>query len=292
MHYRLGFTFCLAAGILWSLNGLAIRLIDSAGTWAVLGWRSLGAVLVLGAWIWASSRGRPFAQLRAAGRFGVIGGVALVVAFAGAIYAYQATTVANAAFLLSAQPLMAALLGRALLDEPVHRVTWMAIALAVLGVFLMVRDNLGLGALSGNLAALALSAGFAVFTISLRAGRVAETMPVSFLGALFSVMAAAAVLAAQGEPLLPGLHDTILSLGMGVVLIGGGMALYTLGSRAVPAGEAALLAQGEVVLAPVWAWIVLDETVNGATLLGGTILLGALFMNGLAGMRRAARAGA
>ena len=62
-------------------------------------------------------------------------------------------------------------------------------------------------------------------------------------------------------------------MGMGAVTLSGGMVLYTLGSRVVPAAELALLSNIEVMLAPVWVWLVLGETASATTLLGGGILL-------------------
>ena len=43
---------------------------------------------------------------------------------------------------------------------------------------------------------------------------------------------------------------------------------------------------GEVVLGPVWVWLVLGETAPPNTLIGGTILLTAIAGNALSGARR------
>jgi drug/metabolite transporter, DME family len=64
------------------------------------------------------------------------------------------------------------------------------------------------------------------------------------------------------------------------------MALYTLGSRVVPAAELALLTMAEVVLAPVWAFLILGETASATTLAGGGLILLAIAVNALSGMRR------
>jgi drug/metabolite transporter (DMT)-like permease len=62
------------------------------------------------------------------------------------------------------------------------------------------------------------------------------------------------------------------------------MLLYTSGSRVVPAAQATLLSLVEVLLAPVWAWAVLSETLSPNTALGGTVLLTAVILNALAGV--------
>ncbi len=130
MTYRRGAFLVITGAAIWSLMGLVLRQIETADTWQVLLWRSVGAALVLGAWVAFTSGGRPLAQVRATGRAGVIGGLSLVAAFAGAIYAIQTTTVANAVFLFSASPFLAALLGWLVLREPVRPATWAAMALA------------------------------------------------------------------------------------------------------------------------------------------------------------------
>jgi drug/metabolite transporter (DMT)-like permease len=63
------------------------------------------------------------------------------------------------------------------------------------------------------------------------------------------------------------------------------MTLYTAGARAVPAVDLTLLSMIEVLLAPVWAFLVLGETASGATFAGGAIVLAAIAGNALAGAR-------
>jgi len=72
---------------------------------------------------------------------------------------------------------------------------------------------------------------------------------------------------------------------MGAVLLGFGMAIYTAGSRVVAAAELGLLSMAEVMLAPLWVWLVLDEGASAGTLLGGAILLAAIALNAATGMR-------
>ncbi len=288
MTYRSGALLVVSAALLWSLMGLFIRGIEEAGTWAVLLWRSLGALPVLGAWILWTSRGHPLRQIAATGRAGVIGGLCLVAAFAGAIFAIQSTTVANAVFLFSASPFLAALLGWVILREPVRPATWAAMALGGVGMFVMVREGLSAGALTGNLAALGSALGFAGFTVALRAGRVAQAMPVSFLGCVFSAAVAAAVLAATGQDALPPARDLALAGAMGAVILAIGMVLYTLGSRRLRAAEATLLSLVEVMLAPLWVWLVIGETASPATFAGGAVVLAAVVLDAVAGARAAA----
>jgi drug/metabolite transporter (DMT)-like permease len=292
MTYRSGALLIVIAAIFWSTMGLLIRMIDQADTWQVLLWRSMAAMLVIGGWIAWRAGGSPWPRIRATGRAGVIGGLALVAAFGGAIFAIQSTTVANAVFLFSASPFLAALIGWVVLREPVRPATWAAMALAGVGMFIMVREGLAAGAVSGNIAAFLSAMGFASFTVALRHGHLNDTMPVSLMGSVFSMLAAIAVLSLSGKGLMPPAADVAVALVMGAVSLAVGMILYTLGSRVLPAAEATLLSLVEVLLAPLWVWALLGETASPATFAGGAVVLSAVALNAVAGARRRALASA
>jgi drug/metabolite transporter (DMT)-like permease len=291
MHYRQGVALVMGAGALWSLMALMLRQIDAASVWQILFWRSLGVVPVLFAFVWWSSKGRPFAQIRRIGLAGTVGAFGLVFAFAGAIYAIQSTTVANAVFLFTASPFVAALLGWIVLREQVGIWTWAAIALAVIGMYLMVREGLAIGAMHGNIAALLSAAGFGAFSVALRWGKVGDMLPVSMLGAAFSVVVAGLVLGLQGEPILVSPWDMGVSLVMGMGVLALGMVAYTLGSKVIPAAQLTLLSLIEVLLAPLWVFLFLGETASAATFVGGGVLLAAVALNAVMGARAAGTGG-
>jgi drug/metabolite transporter (DMT)-like permease len=275
------------AGLLWSAISLAIRHIE-AGTWAVLFWRSAGMVPVLLAYVAWTSGGRVVSLVRRMGWIGAVGGFGLVFAFAGGIYAIQATTVANAAFLFAASPFMTAVLGWLVLRERVRRATWAAIALAGVGMVIMLREGLAAGAMAGNVAALLSALGFSAFTVTLRWGKLEDMMPAVVLGGVFSMLVAGAVLVAQGGVVWVSGRDIVIAMAMGAGLLGLGLALYTLGSKVVPAAEMSLLSMVEVMFAPVWVFLALGETASPATFVGGAVVMAAITVNALSGMRRPA----
>ena len=270
MRYGQAVASVLAAGSLWSLMGLGLRQIEAASVWQILFWRSVGMVPVLLAFVWWRSGGRPLATIRRVGAAGLIGGLGLVFAFAGAIYAIQTTTIANAVFLFTASPLVAAVLGWILLGEKVRPWTWAAIALAVFGMYLMVREGLAIGALAGNIAALLSAVGFGAF----------------------SVVAAGIVLALQGTPIAPSAWDMGVSAAIGALILALGMVMYTLGSRVIPAAELTLLSLIEVLLAPLWVFLFLGETASTATFFGGGVLMAAVALNAVMGARAQRTGGA
>ena len=138
----------------------------------------------------------------------------------------------------------------------------------------------------GDAAALMAGLGFALFTVALRWGKASDMMPVSFLGGLFALELSGLVAWGTGQGFDLPMYEIAIAVALGVVLLGMGMTLYTLGSQVVPGAELALLSMTEVVLAPIWVWIVLGETAATATLVGGGILLVAIGFHALTGLRR------
>jgi drug/metabolite transporter (DMT)-like permease len=188
--------------------------------------------------------------------------------------------------LFAAAPFFTAVLGWVILRENVRKATWIAIAVALAGVSITVSGGMSLGYLNGNLAALLSALGFAVFTIALRWRRLDDMMPTVFLAGVFAIAVSGIVCYSAGYKLNLPFNDILISLSMGVFQVGAGLALYTMGSKAVPAAELALLSTTEVVLGPLWVWIVFGETVDWYTLVGGAILLTAIAGNALSGLRR------
>ncbi len=285
MRFAAGAGLVVAAGVVWSVQGVLIAEIEQAGSWAVLFWRSLGMLPVLLLWIGPA---RAWSSVRAMGWPGVAGGLGLVFAFGGAITALQSTTVANAVLLFSASPFLAAVFGRIVLGERVAPLTWGAIALAIAGILIMVGGigQIGGATAFGTAAALLSAAGFAAFTVALRWGHVTDTVPAVLLGGVFSTLAGAVGAAVAGQTLAVPPHDSAIAAAMGAVTLTGGMFLYTLGSRVVPAAQATLLSLVEVLLAPIWAWAFLSETLSPNTALGGAVLFIAVALNAALGLKQ------
>lgn len=283
---QLGVIFVFTAGVLWSTVGLGIRLIEDATVWQILLYRSVSMSLFLYVVIRLRSGQSPFAQLRRVGFPAVVAGFSLVAAYSGGIFAIQATSVANAMLLFATAPFFAAVLGWIVLREPVRLATWIAIAVAVGGIAIMVADKSGSIALIGSLAALGSSFGFAVFTVALRWGRTGEMLPSVFLSGLFAIAITLSICVYLDLPLLLSPRDGGIAMGMGVFQVGAGLILYTLGSRTLPAAELALLSLAEVLLGPFWVWFILGETVSANTLFGGIVLLVSIVGNALSGKRR------
>ena len=285
----IGVALVLAAGVFWSTMPIGIRMMENANVWQILFYRSLSLSLFLFFVIAIRSNGRPVKTIKQSGIAGVVGGIGLVMAYAGGVYSVQVTTVANAVFLFASAPFFAALLGLILLKEKVRTQTWIAIFLALCGITVMVRQGLSVNHLAGNLAALIAALGFAIFTIALRWKRLQDMLPAVWTSGIFCAGLCAAMMLANGYSFELSLADTTIAISMGVFQLGLGLVIYTIGSTVVPAVELTLLSMTEVLLAPLWVWIFIGETASINTLIGGSILLSAIVWNALSGISNKAR---
>lgn len=288
--HRRAILLVILAATLWSTSGLVFRLLEETEQWRIVFWRSaLLAPFVLALIFWRS--GPSLAVYRAADWHAPLAGVFLGGAFTFWILALGHTSVANAAFLLCASPVATIFLAWLLLGERLRTVNLIAAAGVLLGTLVINLGALELGQLGGqfwgNLYALLCAFSFAAYTITIRKRLDVDMQPAVLFGAVFSAVIAALVL---GGNVAISAHDMGLTLILGVVQVGIGLVLYTAGARHLPAVEITLLSLIEVVLSPVWVWLLLNERPAPQTLAGGVIMLAAVALPAVLLARRRAPA--
>ena len=144
----------LAAGVTWSLGAVTARTAHGMDAWQYLIWRSVGVIVVMSAFAAWRREGSPFPKAFRAGWVMRIACIGLMLASVAFIYALKNTSAANAAFLASVTPLMAVVLARVFIGERLTVVTVVSIAVASVGLLVMVTADVGGGNLKGNIAAL------------------------------------------------------------------------------------------------------------------------------------------
>ena len=87
------------------------------------------------------------------------------------------------------------------------------------------------------------------------------------------IVICATVTFADGNTLVPPAPDIALALVHGAVFIVGGTLIFNIASRSIPAAAMTVFAQTEMVLVPVWAFLLLSERPTASTLIGGTIIV-------------------
>ncbi len=68
-------------------------------------------------------------------------------------------------------------------------------------------------------------------------------------------------------------HDLTFLVLLGVGQVGLGLAFLTVGARLIPAAEVALITLLEIVLGPLWVWIVLGERPALIAVIGGVVVV-------------------
>ncbi|MCU1399715.1 MAG: EamA-like transporter family protein [Acidimicrobiales bacterium] len=264
------------AGVVWSLGSLTARLAGHADAWQYLIWRSVGVLVVME--IVSRVRGQGWMAIRAftQGRIMFIGTLGLLVASLAFVYAIKNTTAANAAFLASVTPLFAVVLSRVFLGERLTRVTIGALLMALCGLTLMVATDVDGGNMVGNLAALASSLGFAVYTVCVRSEPHRDWSPILPGYASMMIVLCVVVTLIKGNMLVPPAVDTGYALFHGGVLIVIGTLMFNVGSRTVPAVAMTILAQSEMAFVPFWIYLWFGEAPQLWALVGGLIILTAV----------------
>ena len=266
---RRGRLFVAAAALAWSTAGLLQRELTT-DTATQLAGRALFAFLGVLAYVVVSERGHVVGALRAVGRAGLVFAALTAVSSGTFIIALNHTSVANVLFMLAVAPVLAAALGT-LIGEQVTARTWVAIAIAVGGVALMVGGPDRPNAI-GTSVALLCAATFAVTLVIARHRREVSMAPATCLSQLLVFVCAAPF----ASPSQAGGKDLALLISLGVGQIGLGLILFTIGARLIPAAEVGLITLLEIILGPVWVWLSRGERPGAATLAGGAIVLGAV----------------
>jgi len=266
--------------------GLGIRLIENAGVWQILFYRSISLTLLLFFVIRIRGKSKRLLSKKLFNTPNIIGGLALVGAYSGGIFAIQTTSVANAMLLFATAPFIAALLGYLMLGERVRTATWCAIVVAIGGIAYMFADQSTQFSLTGSFAALGSAMGFAIFSVALRWGKNDEMLPSVFLSGCFAIIITFLISLFLKQSLLLSSYDLGISFSMGIFQVGAGLVLYTIGSKTLAAADLTLLSLAEVVLGPFWVWFFLGEVASNNTIVGGSILLIAIVVNALTGKRK------
>ena len=276
---RKGLLITVSGVLVITPDSLLVRLI-SVDEWTILFWRGLLSSIAIFVVLAIVQRSRFLPGLLAIGRMGL--GLAVMFSIGTVVFilSLEMTTVANTLFIVSTAPVFAAIMAMVFLREAVSRRTWLTIACTMIGVLIIASGSVGGGPGSplGDLAALVTAVSVAgTFTVARRFRHV-SMVPAMGLSGLVTALIAATV----SPPMALSQSDTVYLAAMGLVVIPLSFSLMTIGPRYLPAPEVSLILLLEAVLAPLLIWLVLQEYPGNASLLGGVIVLGALFLANLA----------
>ena len=272
---------------LWATAGVVTRQLESAASFEITFWRSLFTLITLaivlpylaGAGFWSG--------LRQSGTLLWLSGLCWSVMFTAFMIALTLTSVANVLITLALGPLFTALVARAVTGQAIPARTWLAIALAGLGIAWMFSDQWGgAGVLQGMAVALGVPIAAAVnWTITQHAhqkGLAIDLAPAVMIGALLSCLFTLPL----AWPLQGSATDVgwLALLGVFQLALPCVMAVWC--ARVLHAAEVSLLALLEVVFGIALAWLGAGEEPSLRVLSGGVLVLLALAGNEWLGWRR------
>lgn len=273
--YLKGVLLVFAATVLFSLSGIFVRLLIDADPWRISFYRAGSMILALLAFLMVLYGRQTWQRFATLDPRAVLA-VSLFFALGSTLYilAVSRTSVANVSCLAATAPVFAAVLAWLLLGERSGLAAWLATGMALLGIYVIFRDQIGAGDRVGNIVSLIVAFCFAGQTVSLRKYRSADLLPAICIGGLM-VCAAMPFL---GDELAVDAHDLLLILAMGVVQLALPIVLLVRAARYVPALPITLISLLDVVFNPLWAWLGVDEVPSSSAIAGGGIIVAAVLL--------------
>ncbi len=282
-EHRKGIALMIGATFCWATAGILVRNMEVTDGWKIAFWRSSFMTAFMLVVLAFQHGGHLPRRIRAMGWPGVVSGLLFAGMMISFILALSLTTVANTLVVGSISPFVAALCGYLFLGEKVAPRTWLAMVAAIGGIVVMFFDALAGGGWMGNLIALCIPVGFGANIVILRKNHAAvDMMPSVLLAGIFSMLIALPF----ALPLPVSMVDLGLLSVMGVVQLATGLLLMLAAVRYLASAEIGLLSILEIVFGTLSVWLVIGERPSQLALIGGGMVVAALVVNEIAGLRQ------
>ena len=196
------------------------------------------------------------------------------------VFALSTTSVANVLVFISTAPVFAALISHFVLDERLSVQASLAIAVSMFGIgvvawgeaqheALRTASTFSLKSLLGCFFALTTASLIGLNMVVRKKSVMDNSMPALVLGGLFSGLTAL--------PFTNYLSIDEVQLGysllLGLVVMPIACTCTFIGPRYLPASEVSMISLLEVVIAPVWIWLIIHEAPASTTIAGGAIVI-------------------
>ena len=261
-------------------EGILVKLANS-DSFTILFWRGLFLTLSILLILFISYRSDALNQIKGIGKEGLL--IGCLTGFGGAtfILAIHYTTLAKTLVIISAAPLMVALVSFILLNERPKLFTWLAMLIVFTGIYIVMSGDTSNLNLKGSLLALAsvTSGGFS-FTL-LRKYKEVNMVPAMAINGLFIttvglLFAESLVLSSQAMTFI------IISS----ILVAISFTLITIAPQYIPAPEVAIFFPMGTVIGTLLAWLILKEELSNNAIFGGVIVILTLFIHSLYSARQ------
>ena len=278
---RVGLVALLAGTAIIAWSGILVRFLD-VGPLAGAAWRMGLAVPALAVWARATRKG-PSASphLWAAAIPLVLAGLAFSVDVGSFHLAIFGTKVANATFIGNVAPILTVIGGALFFAEhPPWRV-WLALAVALVGAWVMAGMAAPAAVGAGDAFALLAACAYAGYLLIIKRLRNTLDAPTATLwSAAVSAIALTVAALMRGETMIPSTlvgWAAVVLLGFGSHAMGQGLTSLAIGRT--PVGVVALVLLAQPPFSALLAWGVLGEAMTALQMAGGAIILAAVLMS-------------
>lgn len=260
----IGILLMLACALLWSANGLCIKLTPW-NSMVLAGWRGFAGAVTL---FLAMKLLKMKISINV--RTVLIG---VCVCATGFLYiiANRLTTAANAIVLQYTSPVWLVVLSMAFFKKRYRWLDYAALLLTVGGIALFFMDELGLGGALGNLIAVidgcSLGAAYLLMGESEGGNRLSGTLVGLVLMAIVGIPFTAVY-----PPEVTATSAAMVAV-MGIFMLGLPYALYSVAINYCPPLGCVLISSIEIVLNPMWVWLGTGEMPDTFALIGSAIIL-------------------
>ncbi len=272
---RVGWAALLVGTAIIAWSGIIARFLD-VGPVAGAAWRMGLAVPALA--VWSSFASRRRLSLGKAAPFAgplVLAGLAFAVDVGSFHIALTGTKVANATFIGNVAPILAVVGGALFFGEHPPGRVWFALALALLGSWVMAGMSAPAALGYGDLFAFAAANAYATYLLVIKRLRLSLDGPTATLwSAAVSALALAIAAWLKGEVLIP--HSlagwtTVILLGVVSHALGQGLTSVAVGR--LPVGLVALIILAQPPFSALIAFVVLGEAMTPVQIAGGAMIL-------------------
>ena len=257
-----------------SFGGLIVKSFEGATLWQILFWRQLFFILTVSIFLIATYKKKIFSALYKSGIPGACGGLILGLGFSSYVFAMYNTTVANTNFIIQTQVIFLAIFGYLFLKEKISKITLASIVLAVSGIILLLGNTLSPGQMLGNVVAFIMPISFAVLILIVRKYPTVDMIPLQLIAGIIAMFIGYFL----STKIIISPHDMFLGFLAGFFQIGFGFILITIGARNTPSAMVGIIMLTEAVFGPLWAWLFANENPPFLVLLGGGIIIFAVFL--------------
>lgn len=276
--YWRGLVLVTLAMLFTSTAGVFVRTLPELDPWTINAYRGgfMGvALLIYLLGLYRRSLGTLVAQAQPVAF--IISAICLAGASTSYVVAVSlASSVASVSALTATAPIFAALIAWIFLRERTPAIVLAAATTAFIGILLIAwSEDKGAGnGVLVTLLGLAVPFLMAGQTVVLKRFAATEMTPALVLGG-FSVFLLIWLFHGLA-PLSP--KDLLVLIVMGFVQLGVALIFFVRGAPHVPAVQTMLIAMGDVIFNPLWAWLVYGERVPVKVFIGGGLIMAAILM--------------